>query len=349
MVAIRRSFRQVSHRLPECSKAAIFAQAQITAKEVFMILVAGATGMLGSEIVRRLTARGEHVRALTRITSAPEKVLRLKRSGAEIVQGDLREPRSLLAACVGVDAAISTVTTILTSQPGDSFEATDAEGNKSLIDAARKNGVRKFVFVSFDTSKMVDHPLNRAKQSAEDHLRQSGLDYTILHPTYFCESWLGPMLFCDPAAGTVKVYGKGTDKIRYVTVGDVAEFAIQSLTNPAARNAAIPVGGPEEISQRDAVRLFEETFGRKFNVIEVPEATLEAQWNAAQNPFDKTFAGLMLGLARGFDSGMQPPFDDFDVSTTSPRDYIQNFARASGHVATAAQESPTANGHAELR
>ena len=316
-----------------------------------MILVAGATGVLGSEIVRRLTARGEQVRALTRVTSAPEKVLRLQRLGAEIVQGDLREPRSLIAACAGADAVISTVTTILTSQPGDSFEATDAEGNKSLIDAARKSGARKFVFVSFDTAKMVDNPLTRAKRNAEDHLKQSGLDYTILHPTYFCESWLGPMLFCDPAAGTVKVYGRGTDKIRYVTVGDVAEFAVQSLTNPKASNAVIPVGGPEEISQREAVRIFEDTFGRKFNVIEVPEDILEAQWSAAQNPFDKTFAGLMLGLARGFGSGMQPPFADFEVPTTSPFEYVRNFARESGAAppAAAAHEARTTNGHTELR
>ena len=314
-----------------------------------MILVAGATGVLGSEIVRRLTARGEKVRALTRVTSAPEKVERLKGFGAEIVQGDLRDPGSLLAACTGVDAVISTVTTILTSQPGDSFEATDGEGNKSLIDAARKAGARKFVFVSFDTSKSPDMPLRRAKESAEEFLKQSGLDYTILHPTLFCEIWLGPMLFCDPDAGTAKVYGKGTDKIRYVTVGDVAEFALQSLTNPRARNAVIPVGGAEEISQRDAVRIFEEAFGRKFNVIEVPETTLEAQWNAAENPLDKTFAGLMLGVARGLDSGMQPPFSDFEVAPTSPRDYVKNLAREKGVRTTPAREAQTSNGHAELR
>jgi uncharacterized protein YbjT (DUF2867 family) len=314
-----------------------------------MILVAGATGVLGTEIVRRLTAGGERVRALTRVTSAPEKVERLKRFGAEIVQGDLREPQSLVAACVGADAVISTVTTILTSQPGDSFEATDGEGNKALIDAARKTGVRKFVFVSFDTSKSADNPLTRAKQNAEDYLKQSGLDYTILHPSLFCESWLGPMLFCDTDAGTAKVYGKGTDKLRYVTVADVAEFAVQSLDNPVARNAVIPVGGPDEISQRDAVRMFEEAFGRKFNVIEVPEATLEAQWSAAENPFDKTFAGLMLGVARGFDSGMQPPFSDFEVSPTSPREYVRNLAREKGASAQPMREAPASNGHAELR
>ena len=321
-----------------------------------MILVAGSTGVLGSEIVRRLTDRGEKVRALVRTTSAPEKIERLRKFGAEIVVGDVKEPETLATACEGVTAVISTITTILTSQAGDSFQATDGDGTRALIDAASEAGASKFVFVSFDTTKSPDNPLTRAKRDAEEHLKQSGLDYTILHATLFCESWLGPMLFADPVACTAKVYGNGTEKLRYVAVADVAEFAVQSLTNPAARNAIIPVGGPEEISQREAVHLFEEAYGRKFNVIEVPEAALEEQWSTAQNPFDKTFAGLMLGLARGFDSGMKPPFDQFPMEMTSPRDYVRSQARASGELRSApVREREASNGNgahergAELR
>jgi len=297
-----------------------------------MILVAGATGVLGSEIVRRLTARGEQVRAMVRTTSAPEKVERLRKMGAEIIRADVKEPRTLLAACVGVDAVISTITTIVTSQAGDSFGATDGEGTKSLIDAARKTGAKQFVFVSFDTSQAPSNPLSEAKRAAEDHLKASGLEYTILHPSFFFEIWLGPMLFADTAAGTAKVYGAGNQKLRYVAVSDVAEFAVQSLTNPAARNSVVPIGGPEAISQRDAVRIFEDAFGKKFNVIEVPEEVLEAQWKSAENPFDKTFAGLMLGLARGMSAGIEPRLDKFPMQMTSPRDYVRNLARGTGTV-----------------
>jgi uncharacterized protein YbjT (DUF2867 family) len=320
-----------------------------------MILVAGATGVLGSEIVNRLIARGEKVRAMVRATSAPEKVERLKKAGAEIVLADLKEPLTLPDACAGVDAVISTVTTILTSQPGDSFDATDGQGNRSLIDAAQKSGVTKFIFVSFDTSKTADNPLSNAKLSVEDHLEKSGLEYTILHPSLFFESWLGPMLFADPVAGTAKVYGKGTDKIRYVAAADVAEFAVQSLTRPAARNTTVPVGGPDEISQREAVRMFEDAFGRKFNVVEIPEAALEAQWKSAQNPFARTLAGLMLGVARGFDSGPQPPFAQFPMRMTSAREYARKVAsqsaksvEAEGRQASRV-ERPADTGQAELR
>jgi uncharacterized protein YbjT (DUF2867 family) len=306
-----------------------------------MILVAGSTGVLGSEIVRRLSARGEDVRAMVRITSAPEKVAQLEKAGAEIVRADLKEPRTLVAACTGATAVISTVTTILTSQPGDSFEATDRDGTKSLIDAAKRAGVRQFIFVSFDTSDSPDNPLSNAKKDVEEHLKRSGLDYTILHPAPFCEIWLGPRLFADPAAGTAKVYGKGMDRIRYVAVADVAEFAVQSLTNPVARNATIPVGGPDEISQRDMIQIFEEAYGKKFSVIEVPEAVLEAQWSAAQNPFDRTFAGLMLNVARGLGSGVRPPFEAFPMQMTSPRDYVRRMAGASAKSEEAMEPKAT--------
>ncbi len=291
-----------------------------------MILVAGATGVLGSEIVRNLLARGEKVRAMTRKTSKPETVDRLRKAGAEIVVADLKEPGSLAAACKGVDGVISSVTSVTTAQPGDSCAATDGKGTIALIDAARKAGVKKFVFVSFNADYSPEAPLARAKRDVEKHLEKSGLDYTILQPSLFFETWLGPMLFADPVAGTARVYGTGTHKMRYVAATDVAELAVQSLTRPFASKATIPFGGPEPISQRDAVKLFEDAFGKEFAVTEVPEEALEAQWKAAQDQLEKSFAALMLGVARGFDSGIEPPFKEFPMRMTTPREYVQGLA-----------------------
>lgn len=291
-----------------------------------MILVAGATGVLGSEIVRRLRAEGRPVRALVRKTSAPDKVARLEQMGAETVRGDLKDRASLDAAVRGVDAVVSTVTTILTSQPGDSIAATDGAGSKNLIDAAKAAGTKQFLFVSFDTSRVPDSPLTQAKRDVEEHLEHSGLTYTILHPGLFMESWLGPFLFADPASGTAKVYGSGSDRIRYVAVADVAEVAVRALSTPSARNATIPFGGPDAISQRDAVRLFEEEFGKPFAVTDIPEQALEAQWRGAKDPFEKTFAALMLGVARGLGGDVEVPAKEFGVRMTPVREFVHRAA-----------------------
>jgi NADH dehydrogenase len=288
-----------------------------------MVLVAGATGVLGSEICRRLRQRGQDVRALVRTTSDPKKIDALEKLGCTIAVGDLKDAASLDAACRGVDVVVSTVTAITTAKEGDSFDATDAQGNINLAEAAKRAGARQFVFVSFQTDGMPDAPLVLGKRAAERYLMQSGLDYTILQPALFMESWLGPMLFADPVAATAKVYGSRDMRYRYVSVADVAEVAVQCVGNPAVRNAVIPFGGPDALTQRDAVLLFEQGFGRPFTVTEIPEETLEGQLRSAPDPWSASFAGIMLGIARGGTAGAELRRDWFDVTPTSVRDFVE--------------------------
>ena len=294
-----------------------------------MVLVAGATGVLGSEICRRLRQRGQEVRALVRESSDPKKIEALEDQGCAIVVGDLKDPTSLDAACRGVDVVVSTVTAITTAKAGDSFDATDAQGNINLAEAAKRAGARQFVFVSFQTEGMPDAPLVRGKRAAEQHLIGSGLDYTILQPALFMEAWLGPMLFADTAAATAKVDGNRDVRFRYVSVQDVAEVAVQSVNNPAVRNAIVPFGGPDALSQRDAVRLFEQGFGRPFAVTEIPEAALEGQFGSAQDPWSASFSGLMLGICRGGAAGDELRRDCFDVRPTSVKDFVDRLKSAS--------------------
>src|SRR5512142_1648557 len=117
-------------------------------KEIDMILVVGSTGYLGSEICRRLTLSGKSVRGLVRSTSDEEKVARLKAMGVETVTGDLRDPSSLAAACQGADAVITTATTTVSMQPGDSIPITDQQGQLDLVKVAKQAGVHKFIYVS---------------------------------------------------------------------------------------------------------------------------------------------------------------------------------------------------------
>jgi uncharacterized protein YbjT (DUF2867 family) len=263
-----------------------------------MVLVAGATGNLGSEIVRLLRERGESVRGLVRKTSAPETIDRLRSLGAETMVGDLKDKDSLEKACNGARTVISTVSVIVTAQPGDSFADTDQAGTISLIDSAKAAGADHFIFVSFDIGAFPSSPLIEAKQAVEKHLQSSGLAYTILRPGPFMEAWLGPIMLGDPASGQVKVFGGGNGKIPFVSVADVAKVAVDCVDNPSARNRTITFSGPEPVTQREAVRMFEEALGKSLTVTEVPEQALEAQWSSAENPFEKSFAGLMLGYSR---------------------------------------------------
>ena len=260
------------------------------------------------------------------MSSAPERVNALRALECEVAVGDVRDPASLEAACASADVVISTVTAITTAKEGDSFAATDGAGNINLINAAVAAGAQKFIFVSFDTDGMPDAPLVDAKRNVDEQLERSGLAYTILHPALFMESWLGPRLFADTAAGTATLYGNRDVRFRYVAVTDVAEIAVRCVDSPAARNAVISFGGPEPLTQREALMRFEDAFSKRFTVTELSEATLEAQWAAAPDPFSRSFAALMLGVARGAAAGRELPAD-FPMRMTTVREFTRSLRR----------------------
>ena len=291
-----------------------------------MIFVAGATGILGSEIVRRLRERGESVRALVRTSSDENRVADLEKMGAEIWRGDLKDPATLEGALNGADVVVSTVTVITHAKPGDSFEATDEQGNLNLLNEAVSAGVKRFVFVSFDLDNMPQYPLSNAKRHVEEAIMKSGIDYTIHRPSLFMQIWLSPMLFADPATSTAKVYGPGTAGIEYVSVGDVADAMVQSIFDDTMKNRVIAYGGPEPVSQRRALEIFSHAFGRPFVPIDIPESQLEEQWTGAADPWQKTFSGLMLGVARGFGGGAGPASQHFPMKMTSVEEFVKGRA-----------------------
>lgn len=289
-----------------------------------MILVAGATGFLGRAISARLVSAGRRVRALTRRTSDPEAVGQLAALGAEIVQGDLKEIDSLRSACAGVDTVVSTATATRSRGPGDGLEASDRQGQLNLVAAAREAGVRRFVLLSVPATIEAGNPLLEAKQAVEGALRASGMTYTILRPDFFMEAWLGPALGFDYPNARATIYGDGTRPISWISLGDVAEYAVRSLDDAAAENATLELGGPEALSPREVVRIFEEVSGRPFEVQHVPEEALRAQSAAATDPLQKAFAGLMLSYAAGCEI---PP--NRDLGGSFPLRTVREYAAAS--------------------
>ena len=122
-------------------------------------------------------------------------------------------------------------------QPGvNDIQSVDLEGVNNLIDAAKATGVKQFIYTSFSGNLDRDFPLRNAKRAVEKHLKESGLVYTILRPSMFMEVWLSPAVGFDAANAKATIYGTGDQPIAWITIQDVAQFAVESLTNPAARN-----------------------------------------------------------------------------------------------------------------
>lgn len=288
-----------------------------------MMLVVGSTGVLGSEICRRLTSQGKAVRGLVRVTSNPERVAALKAWGVETVLGDLRDPASLAKACRGVDTVITTANTITSRQPGDSIPVTDQQGQLDLVKAARQAGVGRFILVSIPLN-MEDCPITTAKRTVEKALMESGMDYTILCPGNFMEVWLSPALGFDYANARATIYGDGHAKNQYISLGDVAQITVECLDHPTCRNLIIELGQAHTTSMLEAVRIFEKIAGKSFELQFVPEAALEAQRAASTDPLQVTIATSMLSIAHGIrvDTTLAERLFSFPVA--SVEDYARN-------------------------
>ncbi len=290
-----------------------------------MNLVVGSTGMLGSEICRLLATAGKPVKALVRNSSDPAKVEKLKSLGVTVVQGDLRDAASLKAACKGVSAVITSASSMPFSYQPDvnTPHATDQEGYLSLVAAAREAGVKQFVYTSFPPMG-ASFPLQDAKRAVEASLRSSGMTYTILQPTFFTEAWLHPGTGFDYPNRKASVYGSGENPISWISFLDVAQFAVASLDNPAARNAVLPLGGPAGISPLGVIKIFERVGGKPFEVTKVPVEALQGQLAGATDPFQKSFAGLMISYANSKAIDMTATLKAFPLKLRSVEEYAKS-------------------------
>jgi uncharacterized protein YbjT (DUF2867 family) len=288
-----------------------------------MVLVVGATGLLGLEICRQLRGQDRPVRAFVRTSSDPAKIAALEALGCAIAVGDLKDPASLAAACRGVQAVISTASSTFSRAEGDSIQTVDHDGQLSLIDAAEAAGVQRFVLISFPDTARYPNPLNAAKRAAEARLEASAMDYVSLRANYFMEIWLSPALGFDYANQTARVYGDGNAPLNLISYRDVAKTAVACLDAQAPHNAAVVVDGPEPVSQWEAIRMFETVGGVGFTVEQVPDFVLEEQHAGADDPLGKSFAGLILVYAHGLPTDEVNAARELEIPLTGVEAYAR--------------------------
>lgn len=261
-------------------------------------LIVGATGFLGGEIVRQLRQAGRAVRVLVRPSAEPAKRKLLADMETEVAEGDLKDKASLERLCAGVQTVISTASSTLSRQPGDTLQSVDRDGHLALIDAAEAAGARHFVFISVPDVES-GYALLRIKREIEARLKNSRMSWSILRPVNFMEAWLSPLLGFDPAQGSARVLGTGDQPVSWVSLHDVARFAVAAAEGDRLVNFTLNLGGPEALSYHQVLEIYRKLGCPAAQVQYVPEEALEAQVRDAQTPLDEAYAAIMLATARG--------------------------------------------------
>jgi len=293
-----------------------------------MILVVGATGVLGNEVARRLIAAGLRVRAATR---SPQSAQDLANLGAEVVAADLIDPQTLARACKGVDAVIATAHSLMgTGRYASS--AVDGAGHRALLDAATAAGVERFVYTSVRGATL-DHPVDffRTKAGVEQYLRRSGIDFTILRPSPFMEWHVHRLLGKSIVeTGAATIFGRGTTPTNFIAAADVAHYAVAALLNDGMSGRTLELGGPDNVTKRQIVELYERYTGRKAKVRYVPVGLMRVM-SPLLRQINPVVSRLMAASVWGettdqtFDVGRLPP--DIPASSTQVDAFVRGHAR----------------------
>jgi uncharacterized protein YbjT (DUF2867 family) len=215
-----------------------------------MILVTGATGTIGSEVVRQLAARGEKVRALTR---APEKALFPE--GVEAARGHHADRASVEAAMTGAEVAFLVGV----------FGPDDGGHDRGLVEAARAAGVRRIVKLSgIGAGNPAVGPVGTWHVPGEQAVRDSELEWTILRPSAFATNTLGWAASLRAGSPVPNTSGDGGQGV--VDPRDVSEVAVAALLDAGHSGRTYTLTGPEVLSVPDQAAVLAETLGRPVEV-----------------------------------------------------------------------------------
>jgi uncharacterized protein YbjT (DUF2867 family) len=291
------------------------------------VLVVGATGQLGGVIARKLMASGARVRALAR---SADKLASLA-PRAEIAPVDLRDLPKLNEACRGVGQIVATANNNMGK--GDRSPARiDLSGYQNLCAAARNAGVRRLIYVSYrGVSQDAGVDIFRIKWYIEDAIRRSGVPYVMMRPTSFMDVWINEILARGiREKGVSTIFGDGTTVGNYISVDDVAEFAVKILGRPDVVNEAVEIGGPSNMSQNDVATLVERRLKSSGKRRHVPLALLRILPPIVK-PFNEVAARMMaLGLYSATQAtpfpGWKTAADRFGVAPETVETYVGRMA-----------------------
>ncbi|MDD4848828.1 MAG: SDR family oxidoreductase [Bacteroidales bacterium] len=230
--------------------------------EAKKILVAGATGYLGKFITQELLERDYETKIIVR----NKNKLKLTTPNLVILEAEVTKPETLKHICKDVDVVISTIG-ITRQKDGLTYMDVDYKANANLIDEAKKNGVKKFIYISVLNGEKLRHlKICEAKEKLGDYLKSSGLDYCIIRPNGFFSD-MGDFLKMAKS-GKVYLFGDGKLRLNPIHGKDLAKEVVNAINQ---EKKEINIGGPDLLSQNEIAELALKAYGKAIKIVHLPD------------------------------------------------------------------------------
>ncbi|HEY3347294.1 MAG TPA: complex I NDUFA9 subunit family protein [Nitrospirota bacterium] len=240
-----------------------------------MILVTGATGFVGSHLVKGLVEAGHSVKALSRDVASAARV---KGPGVTVAVGDVSDIESLTRAAEGCDTVIHLVG-IIQEGPGFTFESVHVQGTGNMIEAAKRaGGVKHFIYQSaLGTTAAGKTGYYRTKWAAEEMTRASGLNYSITRPSIIYgrgDGFTRKLIDVIKLSPVMPVMGNGRVKMQPLFIGDLVKALVKISGNPDWFGKTLELGGPEQMPLDRIVDEIMDALGRRRPTVHMPIALM---------------------------------------------------------------------------
>ncbi len=227
-----------------------------------MVLLAGATGYLGSYIAKELQTRKIKTKLLVRNT---KKAAMLQSIYSTLIPAELTQPNTLTPHFEGVTTVISTVG-ITRQKDGLTYMDVDYQGNLNLLNAAKKEGVQKFIYIAALNGDLHRNlKIMEAKEAFVDALKASGLSYCIIRPNGFFSDMKDFLQMAEK--GKIYLFGNGEKKINPIHGADLAIACVDAI---ASTSTEINIGGPDILTQNEVAQAALLAYGKPIHIIHLP-------------------------------------------------------------------------------
>jgi len=249
-----------------------------------MILITGATGNIGVELVRKLSTAGHTVRAFIRSRRHAKKVTL---PGVEFAEGDFTEPQTFPPSLVRIDRLFL----LIPSSAGVEQQ------QLNFVDAAKRSGVRHIVKLSqFDADENAPGRFQRYHGAVEKYILKSGIPFTFLRPNLFMQ---GLLILKSTISSQGAFYAPaGNAKVSLVDVRDIASVAAKVLTEQGHQGKTYDITGPEALTHAEMADHLSKAVGKTIHFVDIPPEAMRQ-------------ALLAFGMPRWQTDGLVEDYDHY--------------------------------------